>query len=54
MVTDAKARPEARSRSPRKAALNGQGADSLLDGFSAEEIFGDRSCKTGFTYDDLI
>jgi IMP dehydrogenase len=59
--SDAKSR-EDRSRSPKKvAAAQAQVAkvaieevDALLDGHSAEEIFGDRSCKTGFTYDDLI
>jgi IMP dehydrogenase len=45
---------EDRSRSPRKAAAAGNDEVDLLDGHSAAEIFGDRSCKTGFTYDDLI
>ncbi|CAK0830630.1 unnamed protein product [Prorocentrum cordatum] len=40
-----------RSRSPRRAAV---AEPEMMDGHSGKEIFEDRSCKTGFTYDDLI
>lgn len=39
-----------RSRSPPRATVD---AD-VLDGQSAADIFEDRTCHTGFTYDDLI
>jgi len=42
-----KAGSRARSRSPR-------GAEQLLDGHSAEDIFESNMNKSGFTYDDLI
>jgi IMP dehydrogenase len=44
------ARAKGRSRSPQRCGA----AEPEMDGHSAEEIFEDRSCKTGFTYDDLI
>jgi len=50
-----------RSRSPpplascfTKAAATPPTASDLLDGHSASDIFDDKTCKVGYTYDDLI
>jgi len=47
---------EDRSRSPRaaKSASSTGSADELLDGRSAQEIFGKPETLIGYTYDDLI
>jgi len=43
-----------RSRSPRKASVILSDEADLLDGQSAADIFEDKTCHVGFTYDDLI
>merc|ERR1719313_3072201 len=47
---------EDRSRSPRAAknASSNSSADEILDGRSAQEIFGKPETLIGYTYDDLI
>merc|ERR1719498_1228801 len=42
-----------RSRSPHKKGA-ADGADDLLDGHSARDIFEGPGSRTGYTYDDLI